>query len=41
MQQAEGEESEGPGLQLFPAELKVRGSTAPPESDATRSPNSA
>jgi LacI family transcriptional regulator len=33
MQPAEGEESEEPSVQLFPAELRLRGSTAPPGLD--------
>jgi LacI family transcriptional regulator len=34
MQPAEGEEGDDPGLHLFPAELRLRGSTAPPGSDS-------
>jgi LacI family transcriptional regulator len=33
MQSGEDDASEGPGLQLFPAELRLRGSTAPPGVD--------
>jgi len=42
MQPADGEVSNDPGLRLFPAELRLRGSTAaPPESDLPRSPKGA
>lgn len=38
MRRAEGDEDEESGLQLFPAELRVRKSTAPPASDLTPLP---
>jgi LacI family transcriptional regulator len=40
MQPAEGEESDDPGLRLFPAELRLRASTAPPGADVRSTPRS-
>jgi hypothetical protein len=37
MTATEAEEVEEPGLQLFPAQLRVRGSTAPPQLDQVTS----
>jgi LacI family transcriptional regulator len=41
MQLGKDDESEGPGLQLFPAELRLRGSTAPPGADSASPPRNA
>jgi hypothetical protein len=41
MRTTESESIEEPGLQLFPAQLRVRGSTAPPQFDQAVNPGRA